>query len=84
MLFAIDYDGTYTNAPELFNSIIAEIETAGHRVICLTMRRPDEPIKMPCDIVYTSRRAKALFAAENGIKVNIWIDDNPKWFFNDG
>ena len=85
MLFALDYDGTYTAAPDLFDNLISEIKAAGHEIICLTMRRPNEPIqKPPCDVIYTSRRAKALFAAENGIKVNIWIDDNPKWFFNDG
>lgn len=84
-VIALDYDKTYTVDPHLWKSFIATALLRRHEVICVTMRRPDEPIEdMEIPIFYTSRRAKALFMKENGKIVDIWIDDSPAWLFNDG
>lgn len=78
MKIALDYDGTYTADPGLFDSFIKMAHERGHEVICVTMRYPEESIQMPCSIVYTSRKAKAVaFAAD------LWIDDSPHWLLND-
>ena len=45
---------------------------------CVTMRYPTEPIDMPCDVFYTSRKAKAM-----AFKADVWIDDSPHWLLYD-
>lgn len=83
-LIALDYDGTYTAMPAVWDRFIADAEKAGHVVVCMTMRRPEETIKVPCPVVYTSREAKMNYAERMGLKVSIWIDDSPHWLFADG
>ncbi len=78
MKIAIDYDGTYTQDPALWNAFIGQAELAGHSVTCVTMRYPTEPIDMPCDVFYTSRKAKAM-----AFKADVWIDDSPHWLLYD-
>lgn len=85
MIIGLDYDGTYTRDPKTFDRIISQFRLSGHRVICITMRRPDEPVDLKeIEVIYTSRRAKLLYAEENGIQIDIWIDDKPRWLLNDG
>lgn len=86
MIIALDYDKTYTADIRLFKDFIDLAIDSGHSVICLTMRYPTEPINdMPkgIKIYYTSRKAKKKWADENGIVVDIWIDDKPAWLFED-
>lgn len=78
MRIAIDYDGTYTADPILWSSFITTAQAMGHEVTCVTMRFPHEPIEMPCDVFYTSRKAKA-----SAFKADIWIDDSPHWLLYD-
>lgn len=86
MIVGLDYDGTYSRDPKLFDSVVSQFLTAGHQVICITMRRfPEEAISIPnVEILYTARRAKANYAAEQDVHVDIWIDDKPQWILNDG
>lgn len=85
MIIVLDYDRTYTADKDLWDKFIKLCKLKGHKVICLTMRRyPEEQIlDMPIDITYTDRQAKKRYADENGIAVDIWIDDNPAWLFED-
>jgi hypothetical protein len=78
MRISIDYDGTYTRDPVLWDSFIQSAKDRGHEVVCVTMRYPHEPIAMPCEIFYTSRKAKAIVC-----EADIWIDDSPKWLLMD-
>lgn len=85
MIIALDYDKTYTACPEIWDIFIKCCE-GKHKVICITMRRfPEEQIlNMPVhEIIYTDRKAKKKYADENGIIVDIWIDDKPAWLFED-
>jgi hypothetical protein len=77
---ALDYDGTFTADPALWLDFIGKAEAAGHDVVCVTMRYPHEaiPPAMPCDVIYTSRKAKAV-----AVKADIWIDDKPHWLLHD-
>lgn len=77
MIIALDYDGTYTKDPAMWRKVIAIATEAGHRVVCVTSRWKEEAIEMPCEVIYTGRLAKARVAADAGIDVDIWIDDNP-------
>lgn len=83
MLIALDYDGTSTKSPAFWDLFCAMAKETGNEVICFTMRYPSEPTKMPCQIVYTGRKAKAKFVADNGYKVDIWIDDDPLFLIED-
>lgn len=84
MIIALDYDGTYTREPVLWKKFISDAKKLSHVVICFTMRCPHEAIEnMPCDVVYTSRKAKLSFAESNDYKVDIWIDDKPASVHND-
>lgn len=79
MLIALDYDNTYTVDPKLWNRFIHDAEANGHVVKIVTMRYPHEAIiNAPCDVIYTSRQAKA-----KTFKADVWIDDSPHWIFQD-
>lgn len=86
LTIALDFDDTYTADPGLWNHFIEFAVARGHKVICVTMRYPEEPIDMPSsvEIVYTSRMAKRPFMETRGLGMpNIWIDDHPEWVFVD-
>jgi len=80
MLIALDYDGTYTEDPVLWDLFISTAKERGHDVKILTMRYPYEPIHMiiDIDVIYTSRKAKYNF-----IPANIYIDNEPGRLFQD-
>ena len=88
MRIALDYDGTYTLDPYLWNEFIARFEESGHEILCVTMRYDNEleRIKMPhnVNVIYTGRIAKAKHLNGLGIKIDVWIDDNPIWLYQNG
>ena len=84
MLIALDYDGTYTEDPDLWDRFIQSAKERGHRIICVTMRYPGEPVgTIGIEVIYTSRRAKKPHLEAAGVSVDIWIDDNPHWILLD-
>lgn len=83
--FGLDYDGTVTNAPYEFLRFVKDLRASGNKVYIVTMRYPSETdtilkaFKNNVDgIIATSREAKAPFLEKLGIKIHIWIDDNPR------
>ena len=91
MNIALDFDGTYTLDPALWDQFIAASRLAGHKVICCTMRHEEsegDRVKLALAekvdrVVFTGRMAKADFLKRRGIEIDVWIDDNPGWIFND-
>lgn len=89
MIIALDYDGTFTALPAEIVAFVQLLKDQGHRVICCTMRTPEEAEDMhpalTCmvEVFATSRRAKMDFLKEQGIQPHIWIDDNPMWIYMD-
>lgn len=83
MRIAIDYDGTYTADTDLWDEWIKQAVGRGHEVICVTMRHSHEPIDrpIPCEVIYTSRKAKAFYMSAIDRYPDIWIDDHPQWIF---
>ena len=81
MLIALDYDGTYTADPQLFDNFARMAMQRGHDVVCVTMHYEHEVIPAPfiegVGIIYTGRKSKMKFMADKGIQVNVWIDDMP-------
>lgn len=86
MRISLDYDKTYTIDPPLWDAFVEAAAARGHTVVCVTMRYPTETIELPipCEIFYTSRRAKAYWADEQNLKIDVWIDDFPTWLLFDG
>ena len=83
VIIALDYDGTYTADPELWDGFIAAARARGHQVIICTMRHDTEPVDEALvakvdRVVYTGRRTKCVHMSNLGIIPKIWIDDRPE------
>jgi hypothetical protein len=80
MTIALDYDFTYTADRQLWDKFIADAKNCGHRVCCVTHRRPENAITdlTSVEIIYTSYRAKRRHCESLGLRVNVWIDDSPE------
>ena len=90
MIIALDYDGTYTRDPILWDQFIQNAQASGHEVVLATMRYENgiEDIEVkrifePLDVqmIFTGRQAKHNFLAQMGVFPKIWIDDNPAWIY---
>lgn len=80
MIIALDYDGTYTADPALWDAFIRSARARSHQVHLVTMRAESEPVRLgePVDrIHYTDRKAKRPYMQARGLSVQIWIDDMP-------
>lgn len=93
MQIAIDFDNTLTEDASLWRGFIEAAQKNGHRCFCVTARRDtsdnheiidkwmaDNGIDIP--IVCTSLRSKVQHVSKIGIKIDIWIDDDPKTLVN--
>jgi hypothetical protein len=81
MRIALDYDGTYTADPQLWDEFIRNAQSRGHEVTLVTMRSSDhEHIPNPpaCAVIYTGRKSK-----RNFYNADIVIDDAPQAWFQD-
>jgi len=92
LIIAIDYDGTYTADPELWDKFIKNAKDRDHEVWCVTMRYPEQGAdveksigKYVDKVYYTSMKAKANYLINLNLDrlPNIWIDDNPQAVTND-
>lgn len=89
MLIAIDFDDTLTADPELWRDFISQAISREHRIVCVTARRDTDYNRETVDswmaeheiILYTyftSLGSKVDYMEKMGLKVDIWIDDNPR------
>lgn len=84
MNIGLDYDDTYTRDPALWDHFILCARKRRHKVYLVTWR-----FDVECDIVFhdladkvdgiypTGRKAKEKFMYDKGIRIDVWIDDNP-------
>lgn len=82
MNIALDYDGTFTEAPRLWRAFIEMSLACGHNVYVITARHETEPVPpaaLPFGTMvwYTGRQAKAKFAQAEKLDIDVWIDDDP-------
>ena len=89
-LIALDYDGSYSLMPELFDCIIEKATSLGYKVILVTMRYPEEVddglfavMDKVEETYFTSRQAKLPFLVLKGVHPDLWVDDNPIWLLHD-
>ena len=89
MLIAIDFDETLTADANLWRQFCHIADQLGHRVVCVTARRPTEDnietiedwmrahgVELP--VYFSSLGSKVEFMATRGQAVDIWIDDDPR------
>lgn len=81
---ALDYDDTYTLAPELWNGLINIMHQYSWKIIIVTYRHStafsDMDMSIPhiSDYVFTSGKAKHDYCLSVGLAIDIWIDDSPE------
>ena len=89
MRIAIDFDDTLTRDAALWRSFIASCRSLGHQVVCVTARRDTDDNRESIDwwliahgielrVYYTGLASKVDYMAKRGIKVDVWIDDDPR------
>ena len=88
MNLSIDFDDTYTRDPEMWDLFIELAKHRGHTVYCITAREPNKINKEEVyntigkrigedNCLFTDMMAKAKFAANQGVHIDVWIDDLP-------
>ena len=89
LTISLDYDRTFTAAPGLWRSFIADATARGNRVVCITRREDTEENRHELRLAFgdlevqglilcgtdTKKRAAAQAA---GVEVDVWIDDYPE------
>lgn len=84
-VLGVDYDETFSVHPEAWAESLTVLKRMSFKIIGVTFRNREEPITCPhyhgvCEeIVYTAGQAKHPTCLKLGLKVDIWIDDNPNW-----
>lgn len=89
-VICIDFDGTYSEYPDLWDEVIRKMRDKGIKVIGCTMRFESETVpelerlkKAVNEMYFTGRKAKKPFLEGMHIFPEIWIDDNPEWIYTD-
>lgn len=89
MKIALDYDGTYTLDPVVWNEFIDMMLASGHDVRVVTHRHHeldcvDDQFMIP--VIYTDGVAKKWYCEHRGDfwTPDVWIDDRPKGILENG
>lgn len=89
LTISIDYDNTFTAAPGLWRSFIADATARGNRVACITRRHDTEANREELRLAFSGVDLAGLIlcgpgtqkreaAAAAGLEVDVWIDDAPE------
>jgi len=88
MNISVDFDDTYTRDPILWDEFVGRAMERGHTVYCVTARE-NTPINQhevydtigriigKDNCYFTSQLAKAKYMFDQGICIDVWIDDLP-------
>lgn len=89
---SLDYDQTYTRDPKMWDSFITLALGQGHTLYVVTMRY-DIPVEADVvrealaskvhGIYFTGRKAKQSFMYQQGISIDVWVDDQPAFVYVD-
>ena len=89
MKIALDYDGTYTADPDMWDNFIAVVLNFDHDIRVVTHRHEtldnvDDQFIIP--VIYTDGVAKKWFCEHRGDRwvPDVWIDDKPKGILENG
>ncbi len=86
MNISLDFDDTYTRDPALWNVFIQDCIVRGHNVYVVTARSPEQRKEVmesvgirvgESRVYFTSMQSKKNYMWKQGIRIDVWIDDNP-------
>ncbi len=85
----VDFDNTFTSNPIFWTKVIKLAQESGINIICISARRDCEESRkfltqsFPDGVIiyFTNHNPKIEYAKKRNIKVDIWIEDNPKALF---
>ena len=77
LLIAVDYDNTYSAAPQLWERFAAIAQEEGHRVVICTGRAFAPDVETTLQIFCAGGQAKADYLAGEGLRPHVWVDDDP-------
>lgn len=84
-VIAFDFDETISDNPALFLNVMKTFEESGFHVVVVTYRKSNcypEDLDFLLDkgykVYFTGHKAKDEFMREEGIHVDIWVDDEPR------
>lgn len=88
MNIGLDYDDTFTRDPIGWTAVVKLLVSRGHLVYIVTWRNDEEAKEVFAEMQYwqadiegiyaTDRKAKEPFMFAKGIRIDVWIDDNPR------
>lgn len=89
MRIAIDFDETLTLDAALWRGFVDACRAIGHHVVCVTARRDTDENRdtlaewmrmhgIDLHTYFTGLGSKVEFMKAKGIKVDVWIDDDPR------
>jgi hypothetical protein len=86
LTIAIDFDDTFTADAEAWTAVIQTLRSFGHRVVCVSARRNTfehraelvNALPSGVTVLLSYDTPKRLYAKEQGVEVDIWIDDMPE------
>lgn len=89
MRIAIDFDETLTLDAKLWREFIALCTVGGHSIVCVTARRDTDENRETLSewmeshginlrVYFTGLGSKVDYMQSRGLKVDIWIDDDPR------
>ena len=88
MMFGLDWDGTFTEDPELWRIFVTHAKLRGHDVTIITTRDANnietirnEAHRLGIEVLPCNGLPKIQVADEAGILVHVWIDDMPGLLF---
>lgn len=74
----IDYDGTYTSNPDMWDEIIETMHKHGCKVYCITKRYGKLDERKPQVPIINAMKSKLEASKATGIDIDVWIDDKPQ------
>lgn len=85
----VDYDGTFDTNPEMWSLFIKEAYFRNYKIYCISQRTDNEEnreelinaLPLCVEIHLTNHNGKKQWAEVHGIKIDIWIDNNPMSIF---
>ncbi len=92
MHIGIDWDGTYDLDIKTWNQVTATFRLHGHKVYLVTARSGDEDdnyvllavMRGRVDGIYfTDKQAKEDFMISQGVHIDVWIDNEPRFILED-
>lgn len=89
LMIAMDYDNTFSADPSLWADFIAIAQQRKHTVLCVTARHRSptdyKEIKdafkshgIDIPIYFTEMGSKIQYMLDQGVKISVWIDDDPR------